>query len=130
VTDAAFVDAFEGGRLRPSEFHHRDHVRLAWILVRRDGLERGGDRVAHGIRAFAARHGVADRYHETITRFWIRLVGHAVAVAPDAAFEDLVERFPILLDASAITRHWSRDALQRPEARAHWLEPDLAPLPG
>jgi N-formylglutamate deformylase len=67
LTDDEFLAPFESGRLH--EFRHRDHLRLAWLELRRHGRERGGDLVAAGIRRFSAARGQADRYHETITRF-------------------------------------------------------------
>ena len=42
--------AFETGALPNSAFHHRDHIRLAWIYLRRDGPETGAREVIDGIR--------------------------------------------------------------------------------
>ncbi len=69
--DEQFLAAFEAGQITNQDFHHRDHLRLAWIQIRRLGLERAADAVVWSIRQFAARHGHADRYHETMTRFWV-----------------------------------------------------------
>lgn len=130
MTDDEFVEAFERGEVPAHAFRHRDHLRLAWILVRRDGLDAGGDRAARGIRGFAARHGVPDRYHETITWFWLRLVAHAIAAEPDVGrFEAFLGRFPLLLDGSLVGRHWLRETLASPAARVGWVEPDRAPVP-
>ena len=35
MTDSEFVDSFEDCTLPSTAFHHRDHVRLAWIYLRR-----------------------------------------------------------------------------------------------
>jgi hypothetical protein len=77
-TDEKFLAAFEAGQIANQDFHHCDHLRLGWIQVRRLGLERASDAVAEAIRQFAARHGHADRYHETMTRFWVREVGMGI----------------------------------------------------
>jgi len=101
-------------------FPHRDHLRPAWLMVRRFGLEEGGDR--------AAAQGVPDRYHETITRFWLRLVDHAVGVRPEIDdFDRFLEAFPLLLHGSLPRRHWSEGPLEH--GRRAWREPELAPLP-
>jgi hypothetical protein len=121
--DALLAAALEGsGRLG-----HREHVKLAWLALRED-REGGADRVASVLRHVAAAHGEAGRYHETVTRFWIRLVEHTLDVAPGLDdFDGFLERFPLLLDGSLLGRHWSRDALAA--GRPGWVEPDLLPLP-
>jgi hypothetical protein len=129
-SDDDFVRAFEGGELDTDEFRHRDHIRLAWIVLRQDGEKAGGERVSRGIRNFAAQHGVSDRYHETITCFWVRLVAHAIEVEPGIDdFGAFLLRFPLLLDQQLVHRHWSHEMLAAPAARMGWVEPDVAPLP-
>jgi hypothetical protein len=96
--DQQFLAAFEAGQIPNQSFHHRDHLRLAWIQIRRLGLERASDAVAGAIRQFAAHHGHADRYHETLTRFWLRLVGLGINRHPLLAFDDLLAAEPHLLD--------------------------------
>jgi hypothetical protein len=125
VTDAEYLDAALGGAPR---LGHREHVRLAWLVLRDEGTEAGGDRVARMLRHLAEAHGEGDRYHETLTRFWIRLVTHAIEVEPCIDDFDLfVERFPLLLDGSSVGRHWSADMLA--PGRGAWVEPDVLALP-
>jgi hypothetical protein len=51
-----------------------------------------------------------NRYHDTLTRFWVRLVGHVMENAPYAgSIDGLLARFPFLLDKSLPYRHWKRD---------------------
>jgi hypothetical protein len=124
MDDHALLEAALDGAER---LGHREHVKLAWLALRADRAA-GGERVASILRRFAAAHGEADRYHETVTGFWIRLVGHTLDVAPGLDdFEAYLRRFPLLLDKSLLGRHWSRDALTA--GRAAWVEPDLLPLP-
>jgi hypothetical protein len=47
-------------------------------MVRRHGLVDAEVRVTAGIQNFAAANGHTARYHDTMTRFWVRLVAHAV----------------------------------------------------
>jgi hypothetical protein len=125
TTDAEYLGAAHAGA---SRLGHREHVRLAWLVIRDEGAERGGDRVAGILRHLAELHGEGDRYHETLTRFWIRLVAHAIQVEPAIDdFDVFVERFPLLLDGSIVKRHWSVEALA--SARAAWIEPDVLALP-
>jgi len=125
MTDQEFLHAFESGRIPPAEFHHRDHLRLAWVQVRKLGAEQAAGAVAEGIERFAGAHGQHRLYHETLTRFWVRIVAHC----SQPTFEATLERHPMLLSKDLPLRHWSRDALFSDAARAAWLEPDLLPLP-
>jgi len=54
AADEQFLAAFEASQIANQDFHHRDHLRLAWIQIRRLGLELATDTVATAIRQFAA----------------------------------------------------------------------------
>ena len=130
MNDDDFLRAFLGGALPPAQFHHRDHLRLAWLLVRQFGAGAAGPALADGIRRYAAAHGQAARYHETLTQFWARLVGHMVRARPDIAdFATFLVAFPQLLDKGLPYRHWHAAMLDGAPARAGWVEPDLLGLP-
>lgn len=130
LSDDDFLRAFFSAELANSSFHHRDHLRLAWLVVRRHGLGEAETKVAEGIQHFAAANGHAARYHDTMTRFWVRVVAHAVSDRPEIEdFDAFLSTYPMLLDASLPFRHWRREAMFAPDARAGWREPDLVPLP-
>ncbi len=128
--DAAFIRAFETCELSNEAFHHRDHIRLAFIYLRQYGEFEAQRRIAAGIRKFAARHGKSDKYHETITLTWLRLVADAMRSVPvNAGFEELTRARPELLDQTTLHKFYSSAALASDAARAGWMEPDLGPLP-
>lgn len=130
MTDDDFVTAFLSGALPPTQFHHRDHLRLTWTLIRLTGEEQAMKRVTSGIRYFATQHGHAEKYHETMTRFWARIVGHMVAARPDiTTFDEFLVAFPMLLEKDLPYRHWQRETMLSPDARARWVEPDILALP-
>jgi hypothetical protein len=130
MTDAEFTTAFLQGTLSPTHFHHRDHLRLAWLLIRERGAEVAGPLIADGIRAFAARHGHLQKYHQTLTQFWIWAVGRHAAARPDISdFSTFLATFPLLLEANLPERHWNHATLFGADARARWVAPDLLALP-
>jgi hypothetical protein len=82
-----------------------------------------------------AAHGVPTTptrgYHETITRFYIHVIGRFVAEEPRTDgwgewSDRLVERYGA---RGLPRRYYSEERLWSPEARAGWVEPDLLPLP-
>lgn len=130
MNDEDFAQAFLDGALSPAQFHHRDHLRLAWFLSRQLGGEAATRTITAGIRRFATHHGQAQKYHETLTRFWIRIVGHLVEARPDITeFATFLAAFPWLLDKDLPYRHWRRETMSSTTAHASWVEPDLLALP-
>jgi CDP-diacylglycerol--glycerol-3-phosphate 3-phosphatidyltransferase len=130
MSDDDFVRAFLDGALPPSQFHHRDHLRLAWSLSRSLGGDEASRVIADGIRRFATRHGHAEKYHETMTAFWARVVIHCARNRPDIAdFPAFLTEFPRLLDKDLPYHHWRRETMLSAEARTRWVEPDLLALP-
>jgi len=130
LADLEFVRKFEACELANDCFHHQDHIRLGWIYLQRYGEKEARERIAEAIRRFAAHHGNSDKYHETITVAWLRLVRNVMARVPqDASFGDLTIAAPELLDKRTIEQFYSAAALSAEAARTHWVEPDLQPLP-
>lgn len=129
MDDDAFVNAVRSGTI--AEFHHRDHLRLTFIILGRTAnMDQACEDVGATIRSFAALHGQAAKYHETITRFWVEAVAYAMALHPTmGTFDDLTAAEPHLLDKNLIHRHWSSDSLWSEAARGRWVGPNLAPVP-
>src|SRR5207245_721077 len=75
--------------------------------------------VAREIRRFAVANGASNRYHDTLTRFWVRVMGHAIENAPEArSIDDLLARSPYLLDKSLPYRHWRAETFNSDQARS------------
>jgi hypothetical protein len=128
MDDIRKLAAFEAGTLHP--FHHRDHIHIAWLYLRRDGWEAGYRQIRDGIQHFAVVNGHATLYHETITQFWARVILHAIEARPEIDdFDAFTEAFPFLLDKTSIKQHYSADVLRSDVARHEWQEPDLIPMP-
>lgn len=116
------------GPWRQQVFDHRQHVKFAWTVL---GESPGSapSIVADEIMRFAAVHA-PGRYHETITQFWVKLVAHTRAAAGEGGdFDAHLARYPVLLDKSALGRHYSSAVLGDPRARSTFVDPDLTPLP-
>ncbi|WP_245601653.1 hypothetical protein [Hamadaea tsunoensis] len=109
-------------------FGHRQHIELTWHAVRRYGEAAASDLVREGIQTTARYAGAPQKYHETVSRAWVRLVGHHTA-DPAADFDTFAERYPELLDKRLLSTHYSSALLASATARTAWVEPDLAPLP-
>ena len=66
VDDAAFRDAFIAGSIAPAQFHHREHLRLAYIFQVEYGA-RAGVELRRALQDFLQQHGIdRAKYHETL----------------------------------------------------------------
>ena len=129
MDDREFLHLFHEGSLPSEEFRHRGHLRLAWLVLSCHPIDEAENVVAREIRRFALASGAPNRYHE-LARFWVRLVGHAMENETEAgSIDDLLARFPFLLEKSLPYRHWRGETFNSDRARADWVEPDLVPLP-
>ena len=124
LSDGEFVRAFESCELPPECFHHRDHIRLAWIYFHQYGEAEATRRIEESIRRYAAHLGISEKYHQTITVAWMRLVA-AAARLNDGDFEDFARCNPELFDKSALSAFYSSAVLGSQVARERFVEPDL-----
>src|SRR5215472_13693708 len=75
---------------------------------------------------FAAHHGVAGLYHETLTRFWVQQVEKRLD--RESCLRESVEKIQQQLsDKELPFAYYSRELLNSAEARKTWVQPDLEP---
>ena len=129
LSDDAFVRAFETCELPVEQFHHRDHLRLAWIYLHRYGRTDAGAYIAESIQRFAAHLGKPNLYHETITQAWLHLTAYAAGLAGGGGFEDALAAYPSLLEKELLGKFYSPALLASAEARRDFAPPDIGPLP-
>ncbi|MFF3858668.1 hypothetical protein [Streptomyces sp. NPDC002209] len=110
-------------------FGHREHVHLTWLAVRRCGVPAAVGLVGEGIQRTARYAGAPQKYHVTVSRAWVELVGHHEAEDGEDDFAAFAGRHPALLDKRLLTRFYRPATLAGAEAKNGWVEPDLAPFP-
>src|SRR5436190_17096068 len=99
MTDEAFARAFEDGSVTPARFDHLAHVRVAWVYLQESAsLDEALSRMRDGIRRFAAAAGVPQKYHETITVLWMRILEDARAAGASGQLSDVLRAYPALAD--------------------------------
>jgi hypothetical protein len=115
-----------------SRFGHRQHVHLTWLAVRRYGVRAATTLVSEGIQSTARYAGAPQKYHATVSRAWVELVGHHVSAHREDGedtFEAFASSHPALLDKRLLARFYTSTTLADAAARDGWVEPDLAPFP-
>jgi hypothetical protein len=110
-------------------FGHREHVHLTWLAVRLVGVPAAIELVSEGIQRTARYAGAPQKYHATVSRAWVEVVGYHVAQDDVDDFAGFASRYPALLSKRLLNRHYSSSVLASSRARAGWVEPDLVPFP-
>jgi hypothetical protein len=133
MDDESFLRDFEACNLRAEDWHHREHIKVAYLLLMRFPLEVAIGRMRTGLQALNAAQGVPDRpdrgYHETMTQAWMRLVDFTIRqCGPARDAEQFLEQHPELAHPSAMNLFYSQQRLRSPAAKLDYLPPDLHPL--
>jgi len=134
IDDEAFLRQFEGGTWPLDKWHHREHIKVAYLYLLRYPLEIAISKIRAGIRAYNTAHGVPDLptrgYHETMTQAWMRLVHCTLCeYGPAESADAFYQRSPQLSETKVLRLFYSAELFMSPRAKAEFVEPDLAPLP-
>lgn len=131
MTDDEFLTSFNACSLRPEQFSHAGHIRLAWIYLQRYDFDHAVDATCSGIRAYATHLGAATKFHATITVALMHLLRAAGAADRNTSWYQFVTANQDLMhNARAIlARHYSAARLDSKDARERFVAPDLLALP-
>ncbi|MGE5187084.1 MAG: hypothetical protein ACM31C_33775 [Acidobacteriota bacterium] len=127
LDDAALIAAFDTLAIRPEDFHHREHVRLAFaLLVRERDLAAAAGAFRRTLKRFADAAGAPGKYHETITWAYLAIIAERMQQRAYASSRELIDANPDLLDhrGGALARHYDvAELLASPLARAAFVLP-------
>ncbi len=126
MTDAEFLRSFEDCTLPNTSFHHRDHVRLGWLYLRRYPALEALARFVEGLKRFATANGKPGLYHETITWAYLLLIHERMARCEVDTWEEFARRNPDLLvwNPSVLDRYYEKETLGSELARRVFVLPD------
>ena len=123
MDDREFVAQFEACVLPSSQFHHRNHVRLAWLYLKEAPLLDALTRFRTSLQRYAASLGAAAKYHETITFAFLFLIHERMQRADAATFDEFADANAELFDA-ILLRYYSEETLGSELARRVFVWPD------
>jgi hypothetical protein len=134
MDDESLLQQFENGSLPAEKWHHREHVKVAYLFLRRHPLPAAIERIRSGLQAFNAAQNIPytlDRgYHETMTLAWMKLVHFTLCeYGPAESADQFYDQHPQLWQMKVLRFFYSRDRLMSWEAKRNFAEPDILPLP-
>ena len=127
MSEREFIEGFEACTLAENAFHHRDHIRLAYLYLRDLSPLDALTRFTAGLKRFAASLGKPDRYHETITWAYLLLIHERLQREPTNDFESFARANPDLLvwHPSVLDAYYRPETLKSDLARRAFVMPDV-----
>ncbi len=114
LDDAELFARFEDASLPNQEFRHREHLRVAWLHLRRAGdLARAALRFRRSLKRFAAAHGRPQLFHETLTWAYLALINERMQRGDFATSEEFLAANPDLLSHrdGLLSRYYDVEAI-------------------
>jgi hypothetical protein len=134
MDDLTFLQKFQRTEIPAADWHHREHIKAAYLYLRRYPFDQALTHMRAGVQALNATQNVPETltrgYHETITQAWMRLVDLILAeYGPAKNADTFYEEHPELSQSKALRLFYSRKRLTSAKAKAEFVQPDLARLP-
>jgi hypothetical protein len=116
------LTAFLRGEI--DEFHHADHVRMAFEILRRHDFLDAAKSYSSALKQIAARAHKPAVFHTTITVAFLALMADRMAEMHHEDFSSFAAANPELLDKTILAHWYLPERLQTAIARATFILPD------
>jgi hypothetical protein len=125
MTNADLIRQFESDTL-PGEFHHADHVHLAFAYLLECPPIEALEKFSSALKRYATARNKATLYHETITHAYFFLIRERMARTPTTAWDTFARLNPDLLTwkPGILNRYYEETTLHSDLAREVFLFPD------
>jgi hypothetical protein len=131
---AKFLAQFEEGTLPRPDWTHAAHLAVGTWYLLSFPEKKAIERVRAGIRHYNECAGVRNTpdsgYHETLTRFWIRILSNFLESLDRGSGKLVAIRHAVAEFGSRrdlFREYYSFDVVASREARARWIPPDKIP---
>ena len=130
LNDDVFAQQFKECTLNPALFNHEAHLRLAWIHIKKCGVDKAIENICEQLTVFTGSLGASDKYNKTITIAAIKAVNHFINKADIDNFQDFIQTFPRLKFnfKELMAYHYQADIYTLETAKKEYMEPDLVPF--
>lgn len=124
--EADLLRGFVDTTLPAEQFHHEQHVHVAWMFVRQYGMPEGLAEFTTAIKRYADAKGATSLYHETITWAFLLLIAERQARCGAASWDAFAAANADLLvwKPSILEKYYSTDTLKSDLAKKVFVFPD------
>ncbi len=127
AADCPDLERFLRGEIAAASFPHREHVRMAFEMLRRHDFAETVLHYSQALRAMAQRAGKPQAFNQTVTIAFLSLIAERLdgGVWPD--FAAFTGANPDLLEQGVLARWYRPERLASERARRTFLLPEPAP---
>jgi hypothetical protein len=127
MEERELFERFVDTSLPADQFHHQQHVHVAWLFVTKYGMPDALAEFTAAIKRFADAKGATGLYHETITWAFLLLIADRQARKPADTWDAFERENQDLLTwkPSILERYYSKELLSSELAKRAFLMPDL-----
>lgn len=129
-TDSQFEKEFCNTTLNAKLFSHEAHIRLAWIHIKKYGIDQAVENVCNQLVNYINSLGVTDKYNKTVTIAAIRAVYHFYLKSETNNFRDFIAENSCLKNnfKNLLFKHYDIDIFNDELAKSTYLQPTLIPF--
>jgi hypothetical protein len=128
MTDEEIIERFAAGTLPAADFHHREHVRLAWLHLKKLPVADALAALSAGLRRMAQAHGRPEKYHETVTWAYALLIRERMArTGEGSSWQEFAASNADVLEwegAGPLKAYYREETLRSDLARQIFVFPD------
>jgi hypothetical protein len=124
MSERADLERFMAGDIYPASFPHREHVRMAFEMLRVHDFPESVLNYSRALQRLTARAGRPAVFNQTITVAFLSLVAERMQAAPCSDFAAFAAAHPELLDRSILDRWYPKARLASEAARRVFLLPE------
>ena len=126
LADCPELERFVRGEIPAAAFPHREHVRMAFEMLKRHDFPETVLHYSRALRAMAEKAGRPEAFHQTVTIAFLSLIAERMARSGAADFTAFVRAHPEMLDRTALSRWYRPEQLTSEIARRTFVLPELS----
>ena len=120
----SFLEEFLAGDIPAAEFHHADHVRAGYELLRAMDFLDAVSAYGRALKIMTARVGKPEKLHHTITIAFLAVIAERMEQASHGDFDAFLVANPDLMDRAILGRWYKPERLRTDAARSRFVLPD------
>lgn len=121
--ESAELERFLRGEAEAANFPHREHVRMAFEMLRRHDFAEAAWLYSRALRRMTGRVGKPQAFHQTTTIAFLALIAERMERSGAADFAAFVRAHPEVLDKTTLSRWYRPEQLASEVARRTFVLP-------
>ena len=120
------LERFARGQVDAASFPHREHVRIAFEMLRRHDFAESAWLYSRALRLMTAKAGKPRAFNQTTTIAFLALIAERIERSGATDFAAFVRAHPEMLDKGVLSRWYRPEQLATEVARRTFVLPEPA----